>query len=64
MIKMKKEEYKHRAEAYQKGYYQMSSLCTKMLKDMKRQFWIGMLIAGMWLVIGISWGITFARWWS
>ncbi|KKK97191.1 hypothetical protein LCGC14_2655220 [marine sediment metagenome] len=61
---MKKEEYEQAMKSYKKGYEQMSDLCTKILKDMKKQFWITLLIAGMWLITGIFWGIEFARWWS
>ena len=66
---MKKEELEQKLfasrEAYShvlKAYYQMGDLGNKMLRDMKRQFWIGLGFEGMWLIVGIFWGIILARW--
>ena len=59
---MKKEEYKQSMIAYKKGYYEMSRLCQRMLRDMRRQIWITSLLCGLWLVSGILWGLSLARW--
>ncbi len=62
---MKKEKYKQMEEmmfSYKRAYHEMDKLCMRIIKDMKKQIWITSLLCVLWLVSGIFWGLSLARW--